>query len=86
MFLIFEPSGRVHGPQHQLCLTLDLDNYFQITRRNPQHFRTMLFLGNFKIVEIESFKNVRNPRDPFYKLLKISDMGSISSKQELGFL
>ena len=81
----FRFFGRVHDSQNELSSTLETPGYSK--RRIPDHFQNNM-LGNLKCLEIQSFENVgkdvstilEGPSDIF---LKILNMGSISSKNEM---
>ena len=87
--MIARPSGRDHGPQNQLFLTLEPPNYFKECKKNPESFFQNIVTGNLNISEIEHFEKTgaEHPEDPSNTLLTILNMGSISSrKHEMGMI
>ena len=75
--------GRVPGPQNPLCLSLETPGYLNKSRTTLDFFETDYFY------RYQSFENrflfVRkrnapiNDENPFIKILKILDMGQIST-------
>ena len=91
-FYDFGIWGRVPEPQNQYYLSLETTGYLKELRNTPCNILNHMISINIEKLEIHLLDNYRkdvrrkNPTDPFNKLLKIFDMGSISiKKHEIGF-
>ena len=85
-FYDFGIFGRVPGYQNQLCLSLEAPGHLKKPRKVTGTFQNNTFV-NLKMSDIYNFENrwkrraPTDPKDPSYKFLQISNMGSISSRK-----
>ena len=85
IFMISGPSGRVHGPENQLYLTLDTPNCFKRPSKNEQfpkkHVRESRHIGKQAFEHFWKRRGPTNHEDAFLTFLNILNMGPISTKR-----
>ena len=90
-FYDFGILGRVAEPQIQYDLFLKTQDTFKKSKKAPKLFLENIIWGNVNVLGSPNLgccwkrRTSGNPDDPFNKLLKILEMGSISfRKHEIG--
>ena len=82
IFMFSGPSGRDHGPQNQLFLTLETPNYSKKYEKNDNLIFDLFWgeIGDLGNRKCRKRRVPNNPEDPSDIFLKILSMGATSIK------